>query len=323
MHDKPKLQCTRDYSLFDMHQNNRPLREKPMLLESMRLHGFMPSSPIHCKRGPNGRLIVIRGHHRLDTAKRLGLLVWYIIDDSCDNVFELEQDSTQSWNADDFVHGRAVSGDADCAKVIEFQKKHGLTLGAAASLMGGETAGSTNKLREIKDGTFKVSSDLSHALTVVRVTDYCKSVGVVWATCSAFVAAISHAVRVPEFDIKLFMRRVSLNPARMQRRTTVALCLDEIEALYNYNSKENRLALAFRALEISRSRQRTFGRPPSPKASTIAAPKSLTTEIRDDEPPANDKSKLTPEQRAVTVRALAQALIADLEQFPDDAQAQQ
>lgn len=71
MHEKPRLQCTHDYTIFESHELNRPLREKPNLMASMARAGFMPSSPIQCQRNGSAKLKVIRGHHRLDYAKRL------------------------------------------------------------------------------------------------------------------------------------------------------------------------------------------------------------------------------------------------------------
>lgn len=88
--DKPQLKVTKDYALFKAHELNRPLSEKPILLESMKAHGFMPSSPLQVEKDRDGRLKVIRGHHRLMYAKRLGLPVWYVIDDSNTDIFDLE-----------------------------------------------------------------------------------------------------------------------------------------------------------------------------------------------------------------------------------------
>ncbi|MCR4331556.1 MAG: hypothetical protein NUV34_02445, partial [Sulfuricaulis sp.] len=90
MREKPKLQCTHKYDLFEMHELNRPLHDDPRLLASMQKTGFMPSSPIQCVRNGNGTLKVVRGHHRLTYAKRLGLPVWFVVDDTKTDLFDLE-----------------------------------------------------------------------------------------------------------------------------------------------------------------------------------------------------------------------------------------
>lgn len=258
MRDKPKLQVTRDYGMFEMHDMNRPLHEDRTLLASMQKVGFMPSSPIQCVRNGNGKLKIVRGHHRLAYARRLGLPIWYVIDSTKTDIFDLEG-GKQQWTAYDFLKGRAVAGNADCAKVIDFQKKHGLTLVTAAQLLGGQTAGHGNKVKAIKQGTFKVAADLSHANAVVGLTDYCRDCGIGFATSSAFVAALSMSLRVPEFDPAVFRHRVRLNGFNMQRRATRDEYLQEIDALYNYGAKRQRIPLAFKAKELSRLRKETFG----------------------------------------------------------------
>lgn len=259
MSEKPKLHCTKDYTVFESHDHNRPLHEDPVLMASMGKVGFMPSSPIQCVRNGSGKLKVVRGHHRLDYAKRLKLPVWYVIDDSKVDIFDLEG-GRQKWSAEDFMIGRAYSGNEDCAKLVDFKKQHHLTTGAAASLLGGQSAGSGNHVIAIKNGTFRVAKDLTHAMTVVGITDWCRTCGIEFATSSAFVSAVSACARVPEFDAELFKHRVKLNGAQMRRRSTRDDYLEEIDALYNYAAKGKRVPLEFRAKEVGRERKEGFGR---------------------------------------------------------------
>lgn len=259
MREKPKLQCTRNYDVFEMHELNRPLHEDHRLLASMQKTGFMPSSPIQCVRNGNGRLKVVRGHHRLSYAKRLGLPVWFVVDSSKADIFDLEG-GRQTWTAGDFLSARAAGGHADCAKLIDFKHKHGLTLGSAASLLGGQSAGSNNHLRAVREGTFKLAADQSHANTVVSLVDFCKANGIDFATTSAFVAAISMCVRVPEFDPARLRHAVKLHGFVVRKRSTKDDYLAEIDALYNYAAKANRLPLAFKAKELSKARQESFGK---------------------------------------------------------------
>lgn len=259
MRDKPKLQVSKNYDIFEMHEFNRPLHEDPRLLASMQKVGFMPSSPVQCVRNGSGKLKVVRGHHRLSIAKRLSLPVWYVVDDSKVDIFDLEG-GRQAWTAPDFLSARAAAGNPHYQRLLEFQKQHRLTLGAAASLLGGESAGSNNKVRQIKDGTFKVGTDLSHASTVVSLTDYCTACGIGFANQTAFVAAISMCVRVPEFDPAVFRHRVKLNGSIMRKRGTKNEYLSEIEALYNYSAKCQRIPLAFEAVKVGKARKETFGK---------------------------------------------------------------
>lgn len=258
-HERPKLLYTRDLSIFEMHEINRNLAEKPALEESMKAHGFMPSSPIHCVRNGNAKLKVIRGHHRLDYARRLGLGVWYVIDATVTDLFELEGDSSSRWSIADFLHARAKAGGEDYARVIAFQKKYGINQGAAISLMAGESAASGNALKKVKQGTFRVSRDLTHATLVGELVSFCRAAGASCAGASGFVNALSAVVRVPEFDPTVFRARVKKMPSLLARQATSKSYLDLIEEVYNYGAKTARLPLAFRAAEIGRERKETFG----------------------------------------------------------------
>jgi hypothetical protein len=260
-HEAPKLRCTRDYNIFELNDLNRPLHDDPVLMASMKKHGFMPSQPIQCMRNGSNKLKVVRGHHRLRNAEQLGLPVWYVVDNSNTDIFELEG-GRQAWSISDFAIGRSADGDEHCSRLLEFQKAHRLTLGAAASLMGGESAGSYNKIKSIKSGNFRVASDTTHARVVVSITDHCRASGIAFATATAFVTAVSLAVRVPEFDVATFKHRVSIEGGRLTKRSTVADYLDEIDALYNYSAKGKRIPLAFRAKEVAAERRANFGSKP-------------------------------------------------------------
>lgn len=110
MRTKPELKCTRDYSLFALHEFNRPLHDDPVLFASMKEHGWMPSSPAQVVPNGDGKLKVVRGHHRLDIAKRLKLAVWYVIDETIADPWELEGSCRSAWSGEDFAIARAAAG---------------------------------------------------------------------------------------------------------------------------------------------------------------------------------------------------------------------
>jgi hypothetical protein len=251
------LLYTQNYDLFVTHEFNRPLHDNPVLESSMKAHGFMPSSPIQCIRIAGGKLKIVRGHHRFSIAKRLGIGVWYVIDDSNTNIFELEPGG-QVWTVPDYVAAYAAAGYKDYAFLLKFRRDHGLAWGAAVALVGGESAGSNNKIRTIKTGEFRVG-DMTHANQVVSVTDLCGELGVSFASSTAFVVAVSMALRVPEFDHDAFKHRLTMWSANLHKRGRVTEYLDEIEALYNYGAKKTRCPVRFRAIAVSRERHSNFG----------------------------------------------------------------
>lgn len=246
---------TKDYSMFEMHHYNRPLDNKPLLEKSMREHGFMPSSPIQCVRNDSGNLMIVRGHHRFNIAKQLGLPVYYVIDDSNVDIFALEGSSGQGWTSKDFMVARSRAGEADYVKLADFMAAHSLTLGAASSLVGGQSAESANKIATLKDGSFKVGN-MDHANAVVAITDLCRALSIEFATSTGFVGAVSAALRIPEINVEQLRRRITTHHKELARRSRRDDYLEELEAVYNYMARGPKLPLKMRAIEVMLIRQK-------------------------------------------------------------------
>lgn len=258
---KPQFGKTEDYSLFEVHECNRPLVDKPELERSMKEHGFMPSCAIHVRINGSGKLKVIRGHHRLHYARRLKLPVYYIIDGTDVDIFDMEGDYRVMWNMRDFATARANDGSDDCAKLVKWSEKTGIPIGIAASLLAGESAGSHNAQRLVKQGKFKIG-DTSHAQKCMDLIDHMAGLGAEFSRTGLFVVAVSKCLRVPEFDVEHFKAKVSLYPMNVHRRTTVPEYIAEIEALYNYAAKsaKQRIPLSYRVKEVGMNRKNTFGK---------------------------------------------------------------
>ena len=251
---KPKLLKTDNYDLFEMHPHNRPLHLNNVLRRSMQKHGFMPSSPLHCVMNGN-KLRVVRGHHRLSVAKQLGIPVYYIVDDSNTDLFDLEGASSVAWNIPDFANARAQAGDKHAQQLIKFIEQYGIPIGTAAALLGGEMGCSSNKIKQIKTGSFRVTkSGLEHASEVVAITDALHEKGIPFARHVGFVGALSKAILTPEVDYKRLCHRFATYSHVMTRRSTVKEYLEEIEALYNYTAKGKRIPLSFLANEAAKKR---------------------------------------------------------------------
>ncbi len=249
-----KLMQTKCYDMFDEHPFNRELHKDKVLEDSMRKHGFMPSSPIQCVKNGGGKLKVLRGHHRLDVARRLGIAVYYVVDETNTDIFQLEGSSRSSWNVHDFAHARAKGGDPNCSLLLEFKERHGITIGAAASLLGGQSAGSANKNDAIKRGAFRAEIN-DHARDVMDVVGILRQRGVSFATTTAFVAAVSAVLRAKCVSKKQLMHRAERHAHVLSKQGTRAEYLAEIESLYNWGVRlEARVPVALEAAKAMQER---------------------------------------------------------------------
>jgi hypothetical protein len=242
----PELKATSDYSIFDRHPLNRDCHNSVDLEESMKKYGFRPSSPIHVVPGTNGKLLVKRGQNRLETAKKLGIPVYYVIDDDPMSLHEWERDRKQQWSLGDFTKSNANNGSQDCKVLMEFKNKHRFSILTAATLIGAK--GSQSK--KIRNGKFVVAS-MDHGEKVAGVTDEIKKLGFEFATTPNFVMAISNFAKLDQFNCELFVRKAKTHIAMLEKFPRVGSKQDyarAIENLYHYcTPKGNRIPLAFYA----------------------------------------------------------------------------
>lgn len=254
---KPALRVTKDYSLFEYHPHNRDVSRTKILEQSMAAYGFDDGLPIRCIRNGQGKLRITHGHHRFDVACSMGLPIWYIVASRHIPLFESEA-SAHSWSVRDFTVARAKAGESPAEEVLIFHERTGIPLNVAISLVGGEGAGSHNKMPQMKNGNFQVG-DMHHANAVAEVVQHCKDCEISFATNSRFVGALSKCLFVPEFDAELFMHKVSTHRELMEPRRGLDDYLDLIELVYNRHG-QYKMPLAFRAREVSTQRQGSFGK---------------------------------------------------------------
>ena len=256
---KARIPSTKYYDMFDMHYLNRPLREAPLLEKSMRKYGFLESEAITVKPLPNGKYGIIKGHNRFDYAKRLGLPVFYIVIDTDVDLADLEGSSKQAWSISDFAEARARGGDEACMQLVRWSKDNHIPLGIAASLLAGESAGSSNAAGLIRSGRYHLGPQ-QHASDVLDIVNRLRELHIDAAESRMFIQAISLCLRVPEFSSANFIHKAELYPGNMRKRVKLDEMFDEIETLYNYGGKGGRLAVAFRAKEVAMNRKNSFGK---------------------------------------------------------------
>lgn len=254
---KIELKQTADYDLFVMNEINRPPHSLKELLASMVLHGFIPGCAIHVVRTKDGKLKIVQGHHRFLAAKQLGVPLWYIVDEHDLLPLVFEQFSGSSWVGKDAIGAEVQAGNSHYLQLKEFMEKHKMNLLPAANLLGGESAGSNNRVNKVKAGTFKVV-DVSHANDVVRITDILRAKGADFATSTAFVCALSMAIRLPAIDLDTLAERAEKYAHVMRKRGTRVEYLEEIETLYNYNARQ-KLPLKFMTIALGAERRANFG----------------------------------------------------------------
>jgi hypothetical protein len=251
------IRQTKNYGMFELHKFNRDIGNIKPLIDSMKKHGWIDAYPMHCVHGENGRFVITGGHHRFEAAKHLGIPVKFVVCKQKVDPSEIEPSATP-WSLRDYFESFCRSGNRDYLLVKQYMAETGISLSNALSLMGGESAGSANKVKACKSGKYRVG-DTQHAMQVKSIVLQLLGAGVDIANSNIFVQAISKALRVPQFSPKKFISKIKSNGVYPEKRTTVDETLDEIERVYNFKVRK-KIPLAFMAKEISKSRHVTFGK---------------------------------------------------------------
>jgi len=247
----PKLQSTSNYDLFVPSEFNRDLRSLKALKESMKKHGYIAAHPLHCIKGPGGKLIIKAGHHRFETAKSLGIPIWYVVCDDQSEIPELEG-TLREWSFKDYITSYARAGSADHLAIIEYTQRTGISHRQAASLLSGECATSGNVAKKVKRGGYSLKPN-SHSEKLATIVTGLRDIGVPFYNNSNFVSALSSVSWLNEFDQKTFLHRSAGNLHLFVKQSTRDQFLELIDRVYNFQAK-HRIALSFLAKEAARKR---------------------------------------------------------------------
>jgi hypothetical protein len=226
------LQSSNNPKLFISNQEQRPIyhRHVDALVSSMSRHGFFPSKPIQCYPNGNGKYTVVDGHHRLEAAKQLGCMFYYVVETKRSQDAMPDVNAGRAWKNEDFVRQYSMRGLPDYIALQQYISR-GLPLRCAVALLGGESAASSNKMKDIKSGAFKVKTT-DHAEKILSLIERNPDLPVF--RHSAFIKAISMLLWVRDFDIATFQSRIEGGGHKIPNCSNVDDFLTAIDEVCNY-----------------------------------------------------------------------------------------
>lgn len=250
---KEQMLWTNNYDKFEVLDFNRDVEKIKRLEKSMNAHGYIPAYPIHCYHSKNGKFKIKAGHHRFYVAKKLRLMIPYVVCADQATIFELES-ATNRWSLMDYLvaHIRQAKN-KDYVIVKEYMDETGIGLSNAMSMLVGHSAGSGNYIPEFKNGTYKIKPESKHAETVKDIILHAKKCGVPFYNNTLFVQAVSKSVWVDEFSPSKFKAKVTTYAGIMEKKANLEQHLTQLEDVYNRQSRE-KIPLAFLATQKAKDR---------------------------------------------------------------------
>jgi hypothetical protein len=250
-----KINVTKDYKLFHIHEENRPqdLAKHRDLERSMQEYGFIPSYHIICRRDEKGRLWVADGQHRLAFAIKLGLPVHWTEEETDFNIAKVN--STQvKWTPLDYVTNFSERGSEDYTKLLAFKEEYGIPLTTAATILAGTTT-FHNITNAFYSGEFKIKDEAwgrtvaGLYTSLIRLQKELKG--------NLFLSACMSITRVPAFSPKRMLQGAERARQELVCYGTRDAYLNMLEAVYNFGAK-NPVPLKLEAVKAMKKRNARY-----------------------------------------------------------------
>lgn len=251
---KETLYKTHNYDLFSLIQWNRSVKpNRPQarrLYWSMQQYGFLPSHPIMVRKGDDGSLIVFDGQHRLHFARKLGLPVYFVIDESGISIPD-HQETNRKWDIGEHFERWQTAGKEDYKEAINFAQKYKITIGQAASLLAG-TMTVSNVMKAVKEGSYEVKSrniaySVADCFRLIKLS--CNDI----TNNSGVLNAVFACHFVDYFDVDQFKEQVKKNASMIINCDGRDGFLDAFQDVYNHR-KRAKVPLAFDAKRVMEQR---------------------------------------------------------------------
>lgn len=242
-----------NYERFKLFRFNRDVRKIKNLIQSMKEHGWIDAYPMHVVK-ENGELVIKGGHHRFVAAKTLGIPVKFMMCQDSATVQQLEQ-STTHWVLGDFVGSSVREMNPHYVALDLYRRNTGIRLTSCASMMAGETAGSSNINNNLRNGTFKLAEDQSHDDTVAACVKSLAKNGVSFASNDWLVQALSRVMWV--CSPSRLKSQIEKHYSLMKKQPNVKAYTENLEEIYNRGTSK-KVPISFLQEQAAKERRKVW-----------------------------------------------------------------
>jgi len=246
-----KIKESKNYEQFGLLDFNRDVDHTNALERSMKTHGWIDAYPAHVVK-EDGKLKIKDGHHRFTVAQKLGIPVKYVVCSDDITIQEIES-SHNKWNMDDYLTSYVRAGLTPYIAIKELQMKTGISLAAIVSMCAGESAGSKNKNKQFKTGTFRIK-DTKHIEDVYGLICVIAITGASWANTTLVTQSLSKIALCSKVNTRRLKDNIKKYPFLIKKQPNLQSYLEMFEKIYNHNSKD-KIPLAFIVKESAHNRQ--------------------------------------------------------------------
>lgn len=237
------LQYTKNYDMFELKEDNRDVNDQKHirnLMDSMERNGFLQSKAISV-RNSGGKYEVLDGQHRLEAAKRLGLSVWYNVDDKIPETALPDLQIAKKWLPKDYLKHFVVNGVKAYARVAELHEKYPkVSITTLVLMLEGATTTSGSRKR-FESGAIKITKWDKTVKALEYVTEMYKLYKHDWMFSRTFLVAYMGILDIEGYNQRILMDRLVSRSEEFRQMLTDEGYFKMIEAIYNYKARANKL----------------------------------------------------------------------------------
>lgn len=253
-----KIQSTQNYDIFKRHENNREIDSGNLrrIMASIQSQNMLEFRPILVDSG----MRVIDGQHRLEAAKKLGVEVYYQInEESTHQDIALLNAAQKRWTTNDYMNYYSSLGKTAYKKLLEYTKEKNVSVSFLTKLLRGDQDGA---LRKLKAGTLTME-DISMEEVEVQITLVNNAITLIkryvlktgyWMDSHKFKTALLTFFKNPEVEFQVFERKVTLKADSIHPCADVYGYYTMIRDIYNWKNANpigSRPPVEMKELEIA------------------------------------------------------------------------
>jgi hypothetical protein len=236
-----KIEVTTDYSIFKKHESNRPIDEANLkrIIFSVKTNNMLALRPILVDQD----MRVLDGQHRLEAAKKLGVAIYYQVNQAAQSADIILLNANQKgWNLMQYVNFYAQEGNKEYIKIIEFCNKRNIKTNDYFYMLrrlGG------NLSKKIKTGTYihdntinEVAFDqcmfhLDEVLNTIRKyrLDNCDFINK-----SFFKSGLMAFLITKDIDMDIFLKKIITKVNAVRRCVNIGEYMQMFVDIYNWRN---------------------------------------------------------------------------------------
>lgn len=241
---KVLVQFTKNYDMFVLKEDNRDVKDERHikdLMGSMERNGFLQSKAISVKNRGN-KYEVLDGQHRLEAAKRLGITVWYNVDDNIPETALPDLQIAKKWLPKDYLKHFVVNEVKNYMRLEELHNKYPKASITTIVLLLEGTSKTAGSRKRFEEGSIKIKS-LEKATKVLElVMELYKTYKHEWLWGRTFLTTYMEILEdIEGYSHKILLDRLQSRSEEFRQMLSVEGYYKMIGDIYNHKARTNKL----------------------------------------------------------------------------------